>query len=481
MSRHLIVLLGKGQAVLTQRNEKYRIARYYFSDLPQVAFETPFVGEAIVHLKRSVYQKMHIFGTQDAQWDALLAHLIGDSTDQAEESYFFSLTDKMKEHTLRNDDLIQLASIFSKKYKIAVDCSVIPLGTDGSQMWEIFNTLISIPVDPEDAISIDITHSLRFHPVILLLSLFYYSSLRPDVYFGSLYYGALELAKKEKRSPDSAEDVPRAPIMKLDALGEMIQWINAATTFSRYDDPALLSRLIKKDESNDQLIQFLQVFSGKIQLNMLNGINTSAQQVSSELLRQPDTKGNTIPKGPLKQFLLEFPEAIVNQKSEYQKYFTIAHRHWRKGRKGLAILALWDSVIRWIASIKGVPDLGKDTMEKLSYQITNKPAFSAGYNSMMKNFAELRRYRNNIAHSNWQKQMSLDDFNMRMSQLFKEVPQYFNNAALRMEVDQRIQLSSGNQNGTNPVPVPGTAPGFPKKKKNRPKKKKNYPGGGGIG
>ena len=117
----------------------------------------------------------------------------------------------------------------------------IPDGVSTNQMWTIFETIYS-QFEEGDELYIDITHSFRYLPMLLVV-LVNYAKLLKNVSVAGIYYGNWE-AKDEQGI---------APVMDLLPLSLLQDWTVAASDFLQYGQ-------IKKlyDISNASLVGLLK-------------------------------------------------------------------------------------------------------------------------------------------------------------------------------------------------------------------------------
>lgn len=109
----------------------------------------------------------------------------------------------------------------------ALDVQYAPVAIKGGksteEMWSIFETIFS-QLQEEDELYIDITHSFRYLPMLLVV-LVNYAKLLKNVSVAGIYYGNWEASNFGK-------DV--APVMDLLPLSSLQDWTAAASDFLQY-------------------------------------------------------------------------------------------------------------------------------------------------------------------------------------------------------------------------------------------------------
>lgn len=111
----------------------------------------------------------------------------------------------------------------------------IPDGNTEEELWQIFEVIFS-NIDNKDELYIDITHSFRSLPMILLVLLNYAKVLK-NVQIKSISYGNWEGRDAENFSP----------IIDLTPLSELQKWTIAANNFVEYGNAKMLIDLTDKE------------------------------------------------------------------------------------------------------------------------------------------------------------------------------------------------------------------------------------------
>lgn len=168
----------------------------------------------------------------------------------------------------------------------------IPDGKDEQEMWQIFETVFRL-LDNNDELYLDLTHSFRYLPMLMLV-LGNYSKFLKGVTVCSLTYG-----NYEAMNPSTSE----APIMNLLALSSLQDWTFASADFLRNGNAERLVELSKKEyeplmrnaetRTDDtkklkNLVNLMGTFSSDMRtcrgLNIINAKTTdNAKEVISEL------------------------------------------------------------------------------------------------------------------------------------------------------------------------------------------------------
>lgn len=394
----LILILGTGQGVLEKKlGQEYRTADYYFENKPETIITTPFIGEAIIIANKSSYDEVYLLGTKDSMWSTLYARAIAENPTGKEFKIFEDLVDAINNGTIiNNGTLLQnVAERLSVQYDVNTRCKLIPVGAGENEQWEIFDRIINIPQNG-DTLSIDITHGLRYQPMILTLALFYMQSML-NVKIENVFYGALELSRKYYNG--------KTPIMNLNSLVKMISWTNAAFSFSRYGDTSVFNTVMNK-EKNPDFLKRAEYFNNVLQLNTVTNIRTNADKFVRAVCDMETNENDHKAFNFVKKSIMEFPKQITETNSKCDLMLLLAEKHWKNQQYGLAILSAWEAMIERIADIYNVDVRNSfDNYKKVSQIVRNNKAFG-------KIGRKIGKFRNSIAHAETEKS---DDPNLIVS------------------------------------------------------------------
>ncbi|WP_040605718.1 TIGR02221 family CRISPR-associated protein [Salisaeta longa] len=390
-TEQLLLLLGKGPAdVATVQTGGYRQATYFRSEYPGENVQTPFVGEALASLYPDRFDTIHILGTPDAMWDVLLQHYDGTLEDEQLIEQLLALEDQQPTalpSPLR--DRIQHA--VGVAFDTRIETHLIPIGTSPAAYWDILERLTALNITG-GAVSIDITHSLRSHPLFLLLALVYLRSLHSSLELGSVFYGALALTNKYFDG--------KTPIFDLRPMVKLLDWTEAATAFERYGDAAPIARLIQSGDAFEDLAKRATFVSQVLQLNTLSRVQTNTHKLIGLLDAVEDEASPLL--AMIRPKLRALPQALQGV-PRWQAMLTVARQHWTSYRAGSAVLALWEAIIDRLALAYDLLDADPTKTYRALRPIacgqgTTRWFQQQGLGRFPKRAEQLREYRNGIAH-----------------------------------------------------------------------------------
>lgn len=163
-----------------------------------------------------------------------------------------------------------LTSVLSE-CNFEVKCIKIPEGNNEEEIWKIFQ-IIYETIEENDKLYVDITHSFRSLPMLLLVLLNYLTVLK-NINVQSLTYGNWEGRDNDNFSP----------IIDLLPIIELQKWTIAANNFIKYGNAKMLVELTQKEikpvlketQGKDQAASDLRDFSK--QLKVLSEILTTVR------------------------------------------------------------------------------------------------------------------------------------------------------------------------------------------------------------
>jgi CRISPR-associated Csx2 family protein len=231
MTHTLIGFLGKAQ----KKDGQYREACYNFEGRKETSrFFTGALNKVISP------ERLIILGTSGSMWDVLCENIGGDGHDQ-----WAKLSEAVESDQVTQDQLDQFNIHFS--HVLNVDCrlKIIPYGDNLAEQIEILQ-IMAADVRQGDKVSLDLTHGLRHLPMLGLLSAMYLQTAR-EVAIEGLYYGALD------RTKDGI-----TPVMRLDGLLTLAEWINALQGFDKTGDIAPFSGLLQAQGMEQKTAEHLE-------------------------------------------------------------------------------------------------------------------------------------------------------------------------------------------------------------------------------
>ena len=218
-----VTFLGRGRE---NKTTGYQKTTYEFPD--KSTKTTAFFGLALAEYIKP--DRTVILGTSSSQWGVMVENLAGEGE---EEEARLELIDAEIRGEVEQGHLDRVADLMCR----AVDCEVVPrLIPFGKSEDEQYNILDVIADNvPEGAINFDLTHGFRHFGMIGFLSAFMLTRVR-GLEVKNLWYGALDMTQ------DGI-----TPVLKLDGLDRVRQWLDALNRFDATGDYRVFGSLLTKD------------------------------------------------------------------------------------------------------------------------------------------------------------------------------------------------------------------------------------------
>lgn len=232
MTQTLISFLGKAQS-----GNQYREANYDFDGRIET---TRFFSHALSEVIKP--ERIIILGTSGSMWDVLCENLGAD-----EHAQWAQLSEAAENDNVSQELLDAFNPLFSEKLHVECRLKLIPYGDDLAQQINILQKMAE-DVQKGDHVSLDLTHGLRHLPMLGMLSAMYLKTAR-DVKINGIYYGALERTNSQ---------TSLTPVMRLDGLLSLADWISALDGFNKTGNMAPFSDLLQQDGMPKETAQKLE-------------------------------------------------------------------------------------------------------------------------------------------------------------------------------------------------------------------------------
>ena len=230
MSVTLVTFLGRGQQDRKTSSWAYRETTYKFPGGRK--YKTSFFGLALakhIHPRRVV-----ILGTSGSQWWSLASSSENENDGNKLLDLLQAEEDQKVNCRILNDcrKFIE-RTVCAAAPGAAVALRLIPWGKDESEQYEILQTIADAVPDGEACI--DLTHGFRHLGMIGFLSSFMLERVR-NLSVKSLWYGAVDMTEGGI-----------TPVLKLDGLVGVRNWIRALDRFHASRDYGVFVDLLKRD------------------------------------------------------------------------------------------------------------------------------------------------------------------------------------------------------------------------------------------
>lgn len=278
----LISFLGKGRSSSPDKNQSnpsnnqvsqgYNTTDYLFDD-GQIFEKQKYFGLAVAEKIKP--NKIILLGTASSMWDVFLEEGGENLTDE-----WVNLSEAVKNQAVTEELLAPFEDYLKQKFSTQIHCILIPFAKDTAEQIALLS-LLSEHLTEKEKIVLDVTHSFRHLPMLSLVAARFLKRIK-NIDVEHIYYGAWEMRTKDGK----------APVLMLDGMLSMLDWIDALTTFDKDGDYGEFAPLLIKEglAENDakQLKQaafFERTTNSSQAKEKLSSVFKSLENLNSDLYR----------------------------------------------------------------------------------------------------------------------------------------------------------------------------------------------------
>ena len=371
MSHTLISFLGKS----FKKDGKYKIANYDFSGEIKT---TDFFGLALTDVIKP--DRLIVLGTTGSMWEVFYEKF-ANSEQQTE--HWMALTESVKEDNATQAQISICAKELSIKLGLECIFKIIPYGVNETEQSNILK-IMAEDVHENANVSLDLTHGLRHLPMLGLLSAMYLQTAK-QVTIKGIYSGALELTT-DRETPDA-----RTPVIRLDGLLKIADWISALHGFDKTGDIAPFSDLLQQEGMEPEIA------------NLLKEANFHENTLSITNARKPLKDFTKHTEGKLSGIASLFSESL-NKRISWKDEDSI---YLRQRSKSIFYLQQGDYVraaaLGYEAVITQYLKKNNPSADVENYEVRDevrKTIETQLSKSKLKSYRLLRNIRNSLAHAN---------------------------------------------------------------------------------
>ena len=374
MAKILISSLGTGQKI----EETYQRATY---EIDHKQYTTSFVADALSqHLG---IDKLFLVGTSKSIWDEAYKAFGGE-----DDAYHLELYEKKDAGEITEAFLGVFNKTVSKKLKCSGSkASVIKFGINDDELWSIFERYLEIAEDIEDGdeLYLDITHSFRSLSMMSLVMTQFASSISDKKFtLKGVYYGMLEYQSETKERI--------APIVNLNILFELQEWIRAIDAIKKYSDFDPLVEILNKEEVEDKVDNAFAELNNAIAIANMAAIQKFVKHASKKIKAISESNNKVI------KLLADEVIKLVDQlHHERMSDFQYALAKWFYSNKNYAMsyMALAEAIVTKNCELK---HLDRSNLEKENQKRVKTIDYPFDKHFKSENEGSISDIRNNIAH-----------------------------------------------------------------------------------
>ena len=367
MSKVLISFLGTG----SQTNGSYRKAEYRITsptdNATQMVYETSFVADALA--THYGVDKIILIGTVKSMWDEVYYSFCTRNKVVVDGEYHEYLFETCQ--TANYESPLELPEIERLEAALGKDSHVVLVRYGLNEEELNFNIAQVLSVEQYlhngDELIVDITHSFRSLPMLLMNTLIYLKNVsNKKINISHITYGMLDITR----------ELGYTPVIDLKKVMDVNEWISASYSFMEFGNAYKIAGLLEADNSKSQA-NVLRDFSDVKNLNDIQAIERQVQRLKSVAKLSP------IAEITVRPVISNITHTLSNAGSHSEFQFRLAYWHYSIHNYASAYITLVEAIITYVCEQKG-----------LDY--SNKDQRDIAKDILMKNtdYCELKKYMN---------------------------------------------------------------------------------------
>ena len=310
MSKILISFIGTGTLLPDGRAQRdYRKALYKLGD---EEVETSFVAYALKQFVKP--DKLFLIGTPRSMWEEVYRSFC----DHPDDNVWAELCEWCEKANMDTQVEI-LPHKEDIEAAIGEGSKIFPIryGINEAQIQENIDIILGLRAYLEDGdeIVVDITHSFRSLPLLIMQLILYLKQINsPKVTVSHVYYGMLDIIR----------DLHYAPVVDISSMIRLSDWITGAFAFKLNGSSAQATKLLKEEKGGMSAATLLGKFSNVLSLNDMGQLQQQVQELSG--IKYPSEMARLALEPTVTDFIKRFKNLSP---SEFQ--FKLAAWHFANG------------------------------------------------------------------------------------------------------------------------------------------------------
>lgn len=379
MSKVLISFLGTGSRTEgTYKKAEYRITSSTDASTQSV-YETSFVADALAtHYN---VDKIILIGTVKSMWDEVYNSFCNRNAVPVDDEYWMRLYETCQ--TAKYDSPLNLPEVERLEAALGNDSHVV-LVRYGLNEEEInFNIAQVLSVEQYlhsgDELIVDITHSFRSLPMLLMNTLIYLKNVsKKKINISHITYGMLDITR----------ELGYTPVIDLKKVMDVNEWISASYSFMEFGNAYKIAKLLEAENSTSQA-KVLRDFSNVKNLNDIQAIERQVQRLNSVSHLSP------IAEITVRPVINNITTTLSNAGSHSKFQFRLAYWHYSIHNYSSAYISLVEAIITYVCEQEDLDYSNKEKRDEAKEILMN----NNDYINLKKIYSPVNENRKRIAHS----------------------------------------------------------------------------------
>lgn len=390
MSKILISFLGTGpiknnsnDATQNSSEREYKTAKYHFKDGTEK--ENTFVAAALA--EHSKVDKIILIGTVHSMREEVYRYFTEKKNKSIDEKVYYEIYDHSEKANHSSELYIPHKECIEQSIGDKAKIILIKYGITDEEIKENINTVLKLEeeMSENDELIVDITHSFRSLPIILMNLLIYLQSVsRKKINISHIYYGMVEVVR----------EIKYAPVTELNNLLDINKWIIGAYAFENFGNAYQIADLI--EDENKSVSERLRRFSDLMNLNHLGLLQKEVDNLKA--IKNVQYK-SLIPSLIITPIVDSFIKSFGNIKSHALFQLRLANWQYKHHNYATAYISLMESIITYVCESNGKLWEDKAIRDEAKKELGRNNSIWSIDAQLTKIFKDTRKIRNSLAHS----------------------------------------------------------------------------------
>lgn len=390
MAKILISFLGTGspnknsnERSPNSSDRQYRTAKYHFSNNEES--EHTFVAAALA--EHNNIDKVILIGTVHSMWEEVYRYFTEKNRKILNEDIYFQILEHCENATHRSELTIPHIELIEQSIGSKAKIILIKYGINDEETQENINTVLGIEqeLNEKDEVIVDITHSFRSLPILIMNLLIYLQTVsKKKINISHVYYGMLEVSR----------ELGHTPVTELSSMLDISKWITGAYAFENFGNAYQIADLIESE--NKDVSERLRRFSNLMNLNHLGLLKS---EINSLKAIKNTTYQTLIPSLIITPIVNRFIAQFDNIRTLSLFQLRLAKWQFEHHNYTAAYISVIESIITYTCEINNKDWQKREIREEAKDALRKQNNTWRVQGELTNIFRETNHIRNSLAHS----------------------------------------------------------------------------------
>lgn len=390
MAKILISFLGTGSPNKNSNEQspnssdrQYRTAKYHFSNNEES--EHTFVAAALA--EHNNIDKVILIGTVHSMWEEVYRYFTEKNRKILNEDIYFQILEHCENATHRSELTIPHIELIEQSIGSKAKIILIKYGINDEETQENINTVLGIEqeLNEKDEVIVDITHSFRSLPILIMNLLIYLQTVsKKKINISHVYYGMLEVSR----------ELGHTPVTELSSMLDISKWITGAYAFENFGNAYQIADLIESE--NKDVSERLRRFSNLMNLNHLGLLKS---EINSLKAIKNTTYQTLIPSLIITPIVNRFIAQFDNIRTLSLFQLRLAKWQFEHHNYTAAYISVIESIITYTCEINNKDWQKREIREEAKDALRKQNNTWRVQGELTNIFRETNHIRNSLAHS----------------------------------------------------------------------------------